>query len=65
MDEHRAARIPCQGCMNHLTWAEQRQQYGRAIKRYGLTPEEAKKLMPLCGKCLTAKLGKRTVAATP
>jgi hypothetical protein len=35
-----------------MTWAEQRRQYGRAI-RYGLTPQEAKAEMPKCGKCVT------------
>jgi hypothetical protein len=35
-----------------MTWAEQRRQYGRAI-RYGLTTQEAKAEMPKCGKCVT------------
>ena len=44
---------PCQGCGYRITWAEQRRQFGRAIQRYGVTPEDAKKLMPRCEKCLT------------
>jgi hypothetical protein len=46
----------CKGCGGQkVTWAEQRKQYGRAI-RHGLTPDEAKALMPRCQKCLTKAL---------
>ena len=46
---------PCQGCGYRITWADQRRQFGRAI-RHGLTADEAKALMPRCQKCLTEKL---------
>jgi hypothetical protein len=32
----------CVRCGFTLSWAEERHQFGRAIKRYGLTPDEAK-----------------------
>jgi hypothetical protein len=44
---------PCQDCGYRITWAEQRRQYARAIQRYGVSSEAAKKLMPRCEKCLT------------
>jgi hypothetical protein len=49
--------IKCLGCgWTKMTWREQRQQYGRAIRR-GLSADEAKKLMPRCQKCVTEILG--------
>jgi hypothetical protein len=42
----------CLDCGYAITWETQRRQYGRAIRR-GLTPDEAKQLMPRCQKCLT------------
>jgi hypothetical protein len=48
--------IKCIDCkMPKLTWADQRRQFGRAIRR-GLTVDEAKALMPRCQKCLTQAL---------
>ena len=48
----------CLCCGGSITWEMQRRQYGRAIKTYGLTPDEAKTLMPRCGTCLTSLLGR-------
>jgi hypothetical protein len=57
MTEQQYYKEKCIGCGSpRLTWAEQRRQYGRAIRR-GLTPDEAKRLMPRCQKCLTVMLG--------
>jgi hypothetical protein len=50
----------CLDCGYPVAWNTQRSQYGRAIRR-GLTPDQAKELMPLCGKCLTAALRKRGI----
>jgi hypothetical protein len=47
----KAANI-CAVCSRGLTWAEQKRQYGRAL-RAGLASDEAKRLMPRCQKCLT------------
>jgi hypothetical protein len=48
--------IKCLDCkLPKLTWADQRGQFGRAI-RHGLTADEAKALMPRCQKCLTMVL---------
>ena len=46
MTDNRTARMagnPCRGCGYHITWAEQRRQYARAIQRYDATPEARKK----------------------
>lgn len=45
----------CIDCGRPMSWDEQRQQFSRAIKAYGLTPEEAKQAMPRCGKCTTER----------
>jgi hypothetical protein len=45
-----------------MTWAKHKQQFARAIKVYGLTPEQAKKATPRCGKCLTALLSQQARA---
>ena len=46
----------CKGCGTpRMTWAEDRRQYGRALKR-GLSPDEAKALTPRCQKCMTIVL---------
>ena len=45
----------CLRCGYRVTWAEQRRQYGRLIRR-GKSDEEAKALMPRCQKCTTAAL---------
>jgi hypothetical protein len=48
--------IKCVDCKRPcLTWADQRRQYGRVL-RAGLTPKEAKALMPRCQKCTTKAL---------
>jgi hypothetical protein len=52
----------CRRCGYRITWAEQRRQFARAIKCYGLTPEAAKELMPRCQTCLTSMLGRKAGA---
>jgi len=54
------SKIRCLDCKSGLTWAAQRQQFGRVVKR-GHPPELAKQLMPRCGKCVTSLL-KKSVA---
>jgi hypothetical protein len=49
----------CVSCNGRLTWSEQRRQFAIAIKVFGLTPEEAKQIMPRCGKCLTELMRER------
>jgi hypothetical protein len=47
------AKKKCLGCgWPKVNWTEQRRQYGRII-RAGLTPEQAKTLVPRCQKCTT------------
>lgn len=46
------------GCPVSLTWAEQRRQFGRAV-RAGLSVDEIKALMPRCQKCMTEELSSR------
>lgn len=46
-------KTKCRGCGRQIsTWAEQRKQFGRAIKR-GLNYEQAKEASPRCQKCMT------------
>jgi hypothetical protein len=52
-DTPRRSPIRCRRCGNPITRDQQRRQFGRAIQTYGLTPDEAKRLMPRCQKCLT------------
>jgi hypothetical protein len=47
-----APKTRCQGCGFHVTWAEQRKQYGRLVRR-GLPPERIKAILPRCQKCVT------------
>jgi hypothetical protein len=58
--------IKCIACgLPKMTWADQRRQYGRAIRK-GLTPDEAKRIMPRCQKCMTEFFGdQRHVARVP
>jgi uncharacterized protein with PIN domain len=49
----------CLDCGYAITWAEQRRQFARAIKIYGLTPEEAGRVMPRCQVCTTNLLSPR------
>lgn len=53
--------IPCIAC-EQMTWREQRRQFARAIGA-GLTPEEAKALMPRCQRCTTSALRARGLRA--
>lgn len=54
-------KTKCAGCQSRLTWAEQRVQYGRLVRR-GLTREQIKALSPRCQKCMTVAL--RTIPNT-
>lgn len=45
----------CLRCGYRITWAEQRRQYGRLIRR-GKSHDEANALMPPCQRCTTAAL---------
>jgi hypothetical protein len=54
----------CIGCGILRTPGKMRWQHNRAIKR-GLTPDEAKALMPRCQKCLTKALGLRSQPLWP
>ena len=50
-----AAKIICKSCRSRMTWAQQRVQFGRMLKR-GLNKEQAKLLLPQCQKCITRHL---------
>lgn len=43
------------GCVNLLTWAEQRRQYGRLFHA-GFSLAEIRAVMPICQRCTTAVL---------
>jgi hypothetical protein len=43
----------CIECGQPVNWRDQRRQFARAIQTYGLTPEQAKQVMPRCQKCTT------------
>jgi len=45
-------KIRCLRCGLGMTWAEQRRQFGRLIRK-GLSPQEVKTIAPLCQKCIT------------
>jgi hypothetical protein len=51
------ARIQCKGCPlpRAITWAEQRQGYGRLINA-GLDEQAVKDMLPLCPDCVGIKL---------
>jgi hypothetical protein len=58
--------ITCKACtVTMLTWSEQKRQFARCIQKYGLTKDEAAKLMPRCQKCVTEVLGKRAPSVYP
>lgn len=42
----------CKRCKLIMTWAMQKRQYWRLVND-GYTKEQARELMPLCGKCVT------------
>jgi len=49
----------CLSCGYNITWAEQRRQFARVIKDYGVPPEIAKQLLPRCQRCVTRMLRSR------
>jgi len=52
----------CLRCKNTMTWAQQRQQFGRLL-RAGLSPQESRDISPRCQKCVTLYLGSAARAA--
>jgi hypothetical protein len=52
MDKESRAYIQCVRCGASMTWADQRLQFGRAVRVFQQTPEQAKQLMPRCYDCL-------------
>jgi hypothetical protein len=59
MSSYQPPHIKCLGCgWIMMTWAEQRRQFGRAV-RAGLSLDETKQLMPRCQKCTTEALHAR------
>ena len=48
-------KIKCKKCKCLMTWAEQRVQWGRWIKK-GFSKLDANENMPLCNKCNTKQL---------
>ena len=58
MTMHPTPHTRCRGCGNPITWADQRRQYGRLLRR-GLSTEEAKAALPRCQKCVTRWLRDR------
>lgn len=48
----------CKRCRYAITWADQRKQFGRMIKR-GLSIDEIKAIQPRCQKCVTVYLRER------
>ncbi len=47
-----ASKTRCRQCGQLITWAEQRTQFGRLLRR-GWTAGQAKAVLPRCQKCLT------------
>jgi hypothetical protein len=52
------SKAVCLRCGFPITWEAQWQQWGRLMRR-GLSPEEAKALMPRCQKCITMTIGQK------
>lgn len=48
-------KTKCRGCNHLMTWASQRQQFGRLSKK-GWNKEQIKAIMPRCQKCVTIHL---------
>jgi hypothetical protein len=48
----------CGRCGRTICWAEQQFQFVRLL-RAGLSREEAKRMMPLCHRCISAELDER------
>jgi hypothetical protein len=60
------ARIQCKRCAppSYLTWAEQRQGYGRLISA-GLSEQAVKDLVPLCPRCVGITLSEMGLRKWP
>lgn len=50
----------CLSCNHPITWAEQKKQFGRLVRK-GLSSEQAKRLLPWCGKCVTNALAREPI----
>jgi len=55
------SRIVCCNCRNPMTWAAQRVQFGRLMRR-GICPTVIKAIQPRCQKCVTLWLRAKGVA---
>ena len=53
----------CKTCQREMTWAAQRGQFGRLMRKR-FSRDQAKLVLPLCGKCLTNWLRQRRQCAT-
>jgi hypothetical protein len=51
--------IVCRGCGSVMSWAEQKQEFGRMIKA-GMDKAEIDSLQPLCVVCVSKALNQRT-----
>ena len=49
----KSQKIKCKNCFVKMTWAANKVQYGRLLKK-GFTESAAKEIMPLCNKCTTS-----------
>lgn len=47
-----SSKSRCRECGRHMTWAAQRVQYGRMMRR-GFTQDVARRTLPRCQKCMT------------
>ena len=45
----------CLGCQRRMTWAEQRVQFGRLLRR-AFTVDQSRRVLPRCQKCVTTWL---------
>ncbi len=56
-------RTRCRRCNYEMTWAAQRRQFGRLMKR-GLSVQQAKEILPPCQTCVTRYLRDQQTKAT-
>jgi hypothetical protein len=58
-------KITCSDCGSAygVTWADQRSQFGRLIRR-GVTRDQIKDILPRCGKCVTVWMRANAVATS-
>lgn len=56
------AMTKCLGCQRRMTWAEQRVQFGRLLRR-AFTVDQTRRVLPRCQKCVTTWLRSQAAAA--